>query len=711
MLKKFFLFLITSFLIILIFNFQNFEKIKVQAATDSFTLDCTGNCGTRDCITPPRVGCTTGADCVITSCSGSASCPSNICDEPSEHCSLSSSNCGCFGALPSCDCTTSILQGTQVSMSDGNYKNIEEVKVGDYVRSFNPKTKEFSISIVETITQKKEEEGYLIINNTLKLTKTHIIYLNGKFQNVENIKIGDLLLNNEGKEIKVFSIGEFKGRKINTYNLGVECEDNFFAGGYLVHNQGTCSGSSVCNPTGSCDYVCDAGYNNCDNDPTNGCETYGECTNVFGWAWSENIGWISFNNKNCDPNGDGDPSDGPAECIEAGRDYSTDPIPPYGVKVDETTGEFSGYTWSENIGWISFNRTDTGDPPAPPFDTTIGAIVKLDLDGTTCGQKYWVCGWARAISVCPALPCNTLDNEGGWDGWIKLRGTATDSSPYGVILNPTTSEFEGFAWGSAVVGWISFNDLNTGASVDYQVITSLSFNSPPYIETGSAIITGEEYCRNSPTGQITLQWTYQDVDGDNQAQYHLQVATDSGFSNLIVDSYNSQPVSPGGAGTSSLSVVLNPTLDTSDRDVGYNTTYYWRVQVQASTGDLSWSEWENGNPIQFTTSAHAWPIPSFTYSPDNPSPGQTVTFTDNSICYDVSNTQYSCQNDLNNQYLWDFGDGDTSNTVGDVTHFYDDLGTYTVTLSVTDDVGTCPSPSVSIEVIIPAPYWKEIPPW
>jgi len=56
--------------------------------------------------------------------------------------------------------------------------------------------------------------------------------------------------------------------------------------------------------------------------------------NLFGWAWSENFGWICFNcltDNSCAASGD------------------------YKVTVDQDTGEFDGYAYSENIGWISFN--------------------------------------------------------------------------------------------------------------------------------------------------------------------------------------------------------------------------------------------------------------------------------------------------------------------------------------------------------------------
>jgi len=78
--------------------------------------------------------------------------------------------------------------------------------------------------------------------------------------------------------------------------------------------------------------------------------------NVSGWAWSENVGWISFNSTNCDVDGDGvyegsneggGATPAPTDCPSSGTVNS------YGVKIDPSTGGFSGYAWSENIGWIN----------------------------------------------------------------------------------------------------------------------------------------------------------------------------------------------------------------------------------------------------------------------------------------------------------------------------------------------------------------------
>ena len=132
----------------------------------------------------------------------------------------------------------------------------------------------------------------------------------------------------------------------------------------------------------------------------------GEEHNVSGWAWSDNIGWISFNNT----------TDG------SGVNY--------GVNIHNSTGLFSGYAWSDNIGWISFNETDIIGCPS--------GTCRAELSFST----NEVSGWAKVL--------NTV---AGWDGWISLRDTN-----YGVSLNDITNELEGWAW-SDDFGWISFKVL------------------------------------------------------------------------------------------------------------------------------------------------------------------------------------------------------------------------------------------------------------
>ncbi len=165
------------------------------------------------------------------------------------------------------------------------------------------------------------------------------------------------------------------------------------------------------------------------NSPKEQVQVYAQTDdNMSGYAWSSNIGWISFNCTNT------------ATC--AASDY--------GVHVDDAqksvggTGDFSGHAWSSNIGWISFNRADTGNPPGAPFNSGSGPIAQIDW---TTGN---ITGWARALSA----------DGNGWDGWIKLSGIWANGVRLDMSVTP--NELRGYAWGSDVVGWVSFNCASAG---------------------------------------------------------------------------------------------------------------------------------------------------------------------------------------------------------------------------------------------------------
>jgi len=154
-----------------------------------------------------------------------------------------------------------------------------------------------------------------------------------------------------------------------------------------------------------------------------------------GWAWSENIGWISFNSDS-----DGSP-------IE------------YAVSIDISNGKFSGYAWSENIGWISFNESDTGAPPSNDPCPDPSCIAKAIPSGQLGNSDVPIYGWARALA-----------HDGGWDGWIRFDHGKSDE-----VYIDKDGNLHGWAWGGEVIGWISFNGSDPNAGGNYKVSTSLGY--------------------------------------------------------------------------------------------------------------------------------------------------------------------------------------------------------------------------------------------
>jgi PKD repeat protein len=85
------------------------------------------------------------------------------------------------------------------------------------------------------------------------------------------------------------------------------------------------------------------------------------------------------------------------------------------------------------------------------------------------------------------------------------------------------------------------------------------------------------------------------------------------------------------------------------------------------------------------------PTASFTYSPSVPKAGETVTF-------DASTSAPNGGTIIG--YKWGFGDGNTTTTTDAlIVHVYDTLGTYNVTLTVTDSEGLTDSTWQEITVI------------
>jgi len=390
--------------------------------------------------------------------------------------------------------------------------------------------------------------------------------------------------------------------------------------------------------------------------------------NVGGWAWSSNIGWISLS---CENEYD----------IGAGTDY--------GVDINE--GIFSGYAWSSNIGWV--NMAPSGTYPALPSHYT-----QSDAGGQ-------VSGWARACTVfetgCSG-DLKTADKRGGWEGWIEMGGATHE-------LTIFSGGFSGYAWSDLVIGWIDFGTATTTYDLN---------SSPEHITTTDMDVTksGCSLVEEIPT----LSWVYDDPDNvppgtDPQTARQVRIGTDSVFE---VDSNDDAVLGADeftcsgsicSAQTSSLS--FSPLAESWISWANYGDTFYWKVRVEDSNNN--WSSWSDTD--SFESSVHTYPKPRFSFDPKDPNVDTVVMFTDSSLCYDSLNQAYNCREDVDNRYLWSFGDSgvcdSNSNSLcrGSATHTYSDVLDYTVSLQITDGLGTC-STETAIRTILSVPDYKEVPP-
>jgi hypothetical protein len=380
--------------------------------------------------------------------------------------------------------------------------------------------------------------------------------------------------------------------------------------------------------------------------------------NVSGWAWSSNIGWISFNCTN-------------RSCTNSN----------YGVNINPDNGVLSGYAWSSNLGWISFNSSElTGCPQGE-------CIAKVDLNSCSANSCPLV-GWARACSVFSSGCSGSLNsNRGDWDGWLKLKGNL-----YGGILDFQASpkEFQNYFWGGnqtdsgwqgkAIIGWVSLNCQDRGicSTSNYKVVTTAPLNRKPNI-IGCGVAGGDYCCAASPP--IFVNWIFEDPDGDSQGAYQVQIYQGS---TLIHDS--------GKTNSSSTSY--------SPPGLGFNKTYTWKVKVWDNRGKES--DWYNC-PTPIVTFSKA-PCADFQYSPSKPALEQVVKFENRSTQGERPIISY----------FWTFENGDPSTSPDQNPEVvFNNFGANNrnrIVLEISDGVYTC-SRTKDISFRLPLPKWKEIKPF
>jgi hypothetical protein len=141
-------------------------------------------------------------------------------------------------------------------MYDGSLKNVEDLIIGDIVKSIaidglNPNielnwkdwlTNDFQyedgLSIVMSIDDNTFDE-YYVFNNKLKATYEHPIFIKRgdtyRFECAENITIGDYMFTSNN-EFEIISSIDIIDEPIQTININIEENDVYFADGILVHN-------------------------------------------------------------------------------------------------------------------------------------------------------------------------------------------------------------------------------------------------------------------------------------------------------------------------------------------------------------------------------------------------------------------------------------------------------------------------------------------
>ena len=155
---------------------------------------------------------------------------------------------------------------------------------------------------------------------------------------------------------------------------------------------------------------------------------------MSGYAWSNDLGWISFGTDS-NPSGPvvADTSghlSGKAKALNGGYiDFNASPS---GANVTIAVGgNFSGYAWSEDIGWINFSGVNSPDynPDLLPPNNPDSVTPKSASAGVTLAQSTWYNYATPYFSwTAPADNANGI-TPSGVAGYYVYFGTSSSGDP------------------------------------------------------------------------------------------------------------------------------------------------------------------------------------------------------------------------------------------------------------------------------------------
>jgi hypothetical protein len=149
---------------------------------------------------------------------------------------------------PSC-----FVAGTQILMSDGTQKNIEDIRLNDEVFSVNKQNYIANTNKVSEVHDIEPSEQILItINNSITSTDGHLYLTKGGWKSynpeksrkiyaeydleIDKLELGDILFTADMGEVELKSLS-VKTEVTKVYNFTVENDNTYVANNFIVHNK------------------------------------------------------------------------------------------------------------------------------------------------------------------------------------------------------------------------------------------------------------------------------------------------------------------------------------------------------------------------------------------------------------------------------------------------------------------------------------------
>ena len=233
---------------------------------------------------------------------------------------------------------------------------------------------------------------------------------------------------------------------------------------------------------------------------------------VSGWAWSSELGWISFNS------------------LDASSSI------PYKVTISSSTGAFSGWAWSENVGWISLNCANTEVNSCGTVNYKVQANRKQSVPSNT-------------VFVTMSMRNKSLVSQ------FRITDTYGFAAPVSYVSNVTVSSV------APSTGTTTVTFIITGTNFKSGVKTKLT-------RAGFSDITSTVEC--TLVGSTSLQSCQYDVTGKQTGLWSVMVLNSDGQVGVL----------PGGFGISEIPQASPPPGSPTPTPVPwYNTQWGYRSPI------------------------------------------------------------------------------------------------------------------------------------